>query len=112
MSLSPKTSESFKRESKVAISRIWVLLINEGYHKVYVDEVGLLYRDWRFGKSKKIPIRKEGEARGIGIDPGQKLVLLTSSKSIESCPREISGAYAMDETGKVWCVRKKLKVQE
>ena len=113
VSLSPNAPEFFKGGiTKIGDSAIWdVFLINSGYHTVYIEEVGLLYRDWQLGKNKNFPIVHVGGA--ITISPGNKILAPTYlTENIKSCPREISGAYAKDKTGKVWSVRKRLKVEE
>ena len=98
------------KEGEEVNSEIWdVFLINPRYHKVHVKEVGLLYRDCCLGKSKKFCISNER----LEIEPGDGMfVRWRSVRNIVSCPREISGAYAIDGTRKEWRVRKRLKVKE
>lgn len=120
--LIPNASEFFKRlrkiresgENKSIGSVIWyVSLINKGYYTVYVGEAGLLQRDGWLGREKRLLISHE-YPNGIEIKPGDKQILqkVCRTENMESFPREISGAYAIDKTGKVWRVRKKLKVEE
>ena len=95
-------------------SAVWnVYLINPGYYTVYVEEAGLLYRDWLLGKKKEFPVPSSDQRR-MEIKPGDKKGVQATyrTKNIESCLREIWGAYAKDKTGKVWRIRKKLKIEE
>lgn len=113
VNLNPNASESFKKSGKITISDTWdVFLINPGYHTVYIEEVGLLYQDWRLGESKEFPILQVGGT--LEISPGNKIYLssLYMHTNTDSCPREILGAYAKDKTGKVWRIRKRLKIEE
>ena len=91
--------------------KMWeVELSNPGYYKVHVKEVGLLYREYCLGKSERFPIsekRIEVE-QGDGMSAPPRTIL----RNKKPCPRKISGAYAIDGTGKVWSVCKKLKVEE
>lgn len=109
MSLNRDAFKLLKKGEEVK-SEIWnVLLINPRYHKVYVKEVGLLYRDMCCGKNKKFPISR----KKMEIDPGSaESVPLRFIPNSKPCPLEISGAYAIDETGKEWRIRKKLKAEE
>ena len=93
---------------------IWdVSLINPGYHPVHVENVVLLYKGWFLEKKKEMSILRD-YPMGITIKPGEKQTVHAKyrTEDIESCTREISGAYAKDKTGKTWRVRKRRKVEE
>ena len=120
--LNPHASEFFQEAREIRESRknkyknftIWnVSLINPGYHPVHVEKVFLLYKSWLLGQKKRVVISHE-YPMGITIKPGGKETVYANyiADRIETCPRKISGACAIDKMGRVWHTRKRLKVKE
>lgn len=102
--LSPDISKLLKEGKKVRFVTWNVHIMNLEYHTVHVEEVGLLYKDYWFGKNKKLPIFTES----MEVKPGDRKLTPTIIENT-SHPREISGAYAKDKTGKEWRTYKRLK---